>query len=144
MYQRILACIDFSESAPKVLIKARELARQNQAELVLMHVVEYVPPMELAGDPLILPSWGVDEQDLLQRAQQSLRTLAEQQGCAQCRQITVIGIPKLEIRHVLEESRIDLLVIGAHSRHGLGRLLGSTAHGLLNHASCDVLAVHLE
>ncbi len=143
MYQRILACVDFSEAAAQVLTKARELARQNQADLVLMHVVEYVPPMELAGDPLILPSWGVDEQELLRRAQQSMRTLAAQHGCDQCRQVTVMGIPKLEIRRVLEESRIDLLVIGAHSRHGLGRLLGSTAHGLLNYATCDVLAVHL-
>lgn len=42
-----------------------------------------------------------------------------------------------------EEQKADLIVIGSHGRHGLGRLLGSTANGVLQGAPCDVLAVRI-
>ena len=143
MYQRILACVDFSKSAAKVMQKAKQIAAENQAELVLMHVVEYLPPLEMSGDPMSLPNWVMDENEILENAKHSMQRMAEEQGCSDVEQVVVNGMPKMEIHRVLEERNIDLLVIGSHGRHGLGRLLGSTANALLNNASCDVLAVRL-
>jgi universal stress protein A len=36
---------------------------------------------------------------------------------------------------------VDLIVAGSHGHHGIGRLLGSTADGILHRAVCDVLLV---
>ena len=38
----------------------------------------------------------------------------------------------------------DLIVVGSHSRHGLGLLVGSTTDSVLHSAGCDVLAIHLK
>ena len=36
---------------------------------------------------------------------------------------------------------VDLIVIGSHGRHGLARLLGSSANAIMNGAECDVLLI---
>ncbi|MEJ2344256.1 MAG: universal stress protein, partial [Gammaproteobacteria bacterium] len=43
-----------------------------------------------------------------------------------------------------KEQQVDLIVLGSHGRHGIGRLLGSTADNILHHADCDVLAVRIK
>ncbi len=45
-YVHILMAIDFSKSADQVLVKARDIAQRNNAKLSLLHVVEYMPPVE--------------------------------------------------------------------------------------------------
>jgi universal stress protein A len=54
-----------------------------------------------------------------------------------------IGSAKLDVLNYADEKAVDLIVIGNHSRHGLARLLGSTASALLHYAPCDILTVHL-
>ena len=54
-----------------------------------------------------------------------------------------MGSPKTEIVRVANEHKVDLIIVGSHGRHGLALLLGSTANGVLHHATCDVLAVRL-
>jgi nucleotide-binding universal stress UspA family protein len=46
------------------------------------------------------------------------------------------------LAEVIEQSEIDLIVVGTHGRTGLGKLLlGSVAEGILHHAPCPVLTV---
>jgi len=40
-YTHVLAAIDFSSCAERVLSKAHEIAQRNNARLSLLHVVEY-------------------------------------------------------------------------------------------------------
>lgn len=40
-----------------------------------------------------------------------------------------------------EELKADLLVIGSHTRSGLGVLLGSTSGSIINDSPCDILTV---
>ena len=43
---------------------------------------------------------------------------------------------------IIDENKIDLIVVGTHGRSGLGKLLlGSVAEDILRHASCPVLTV---
>lgn len=60
------------------------------------------------------------------------------------RQLMEFGSTKHEIVRVARENKIDLIVIGSHERYGLDYLLGSTAHGVVHAADCDVLVVRLE
>jgi universal stress protein A len=46
------------------------------------------------------------------------------------------------IVEMAEERRVDLIVVGSHSRVGLDWLFRSTADSVLRQAPCDVLAVH--
>lgn len=143
MYRYIMACLDFSEAADKVLTQARETARHHQAQLIMLHVVEYIPPLEFTGDATALPHWVIDEEELRENARHHLERIAQQNNCADLERIVVSGVPHHEIIRVIEEQKIDLLVIGSHGRHGLQRLLGSTAHALVNLAPCDLLMVRL-
>ena len=52
-----------------------------------------------------------------------------------------VGAVKTELLEIADKLAIDLIVIGSHGRHGLGRLLGSTANAVLHGALCDVLVV---
>ncbi len=143
-YERILVAVDFSPVARKLLVRARQLAEQYQAQALLLHVVEYIPPLDPSGDLLVAPLWDLDERELLALAQKKLTALAEQQGWPDCRREVLLGSAKREIAKCAQEQQCDLIVIGSHGRQGIGRLLGSTAVGVLHRAHCDVLAVRAQ
>ncbi|MHB1240794.1 MAG: universal stress protein, partial [Gammaproteobacteria bacterium] len=70
-YRNILIALDFAPGADAVLERARDLSERHGARLVLLHVVEYVPPLDLAYDPVV--PMGVDiENQLVERAQAEL------------------------------------------------------------------------
>jgi len=143
-YQRILVAIDFSDTCKQVLNRAIELGKQNKASINLIHIVEYLPPMDPGYDAVILPDWFENEQELVSQAEQFLHKLAAEHQIPVDQCHVIIGAPKLEIIRYSEENHIDLIVIGSHGRHGLQRLLGSTANPVLHHADCDVLAVRIK
>ncbi|HQU17145.1 MAG: hypothetical protein B7Z66_14725 [Chromatiales bacterium 21-64-14] len=141
-YRNILIALDFAPGADAVLERARDLSERHGARLVLLHVVEYVPPLDLAYDPVV--PMGVDiENQLVERAQAELEGRVARQGLAGAEVHVEVGSPKREIVHFAEQCGADLIVVGTHGRHGLSLLLGSTANGVLHHAPCDVLAVRI-
>jgi len=81
---------------------------------------------------------------LMAGAKKRLTKLAEKLAVTEDRLWLEMGSPKTEIIRVAEENKVDLIVVGSHGRHGLALLLGSTANGVLHHATCDVLAVRLQ
>jgi len=140
-YQHILLALDFSPEADTVLERALELARQNNARLSIIHVVEYTSAM-YAGDIPLPEDLDID-QNLAEQAREKLRALTDQREIPDTTSKVEIGIPKREIVRVAGETQADLIVIGSHGRHGLQLLLGSTANGVLHLAKCDVLAVRV-
>jgi len=140
-YTNILVALDFSPTAGKVIVRAKDMAEQLQAKLMLVHVFEYIPPIEPVGDMLLGIDWGVDEQELVDLAKERFAQLAEEQGIADCDRQVIVGNARTEIARHAEEQGCDLIIIGSHGRSGLSRLLGSTANAVLHHAHCDVLAV---
>ena len=143
-YKNILIAVDFSDATNLVIARAAALAADNSAKLSLLHVVEYMPPLDFAGDPLSLSIIDVNDPMLEEHAKQSLQKVVDENlAAAEVTQRVVVGLAKYEILRELEEHGHDLLVIGSHGRHGLARLLGSTAAAVLNDSPCDVLAVRL-
>jgi len=86
------------------------------------------------------PMTGVEEQ-LVENARGQLAKLAERLGVADAPRHVELGSTKLEILRLSDAERVDLIVVGSHGRHGLARMLGSTASAVLHGAHCDVLAV---
>ncbi len=141
-YQNILLAVDFTPGIEAVCRRAKEQAGGAASRLRAIHVVEPVvtaPPYE--G----LPSLPVDlEQQMLDSARKSLAELLERVGLEGCSRSVEVGSVKWTIIESAREWGTDLIVMGSHGRHGLQRLLGSTANAVLHAAPCDVLAVRVE
>ena len=142
-YQNILVAVDFSESVDEVIKKAQDIARRNNTGLTLMHVVEYLPPIDIAYEPVISSSWVIDEEELAKQARATLEKICSRHGLENSKHVVITGIPKHEIVQYAEDEECDLIVIGSHGRHGIGLLLGSTANAVLHAMPCDVLAIRI-
>ena len=140
IYQNILVAIDLNEEADQVIQRAHQLALQSNAKLTLVHVTE---PLSYAygGDmPMDLSSI---QTELYDQAQQRLSGLVQQKQLGEVDQLLLSGHIKTEVHRVATELSSDLIVVGSHGRHGLALLLGSTSNGILQGATCDVLAVRV-
>lgn len=138
-YTTVLAAIDLTEESRQVLEKARDLA--GGSPLSVIYVSQ--PLAQLYGGEIGM-SLGTVEADLQKQANDLLAARVKDFDVTADRQHVAIGNPAAEIRRVAAEISANLIVIGTHSRHGLGLLLGSTANGVLHGTSCDVLAVRID
>lgn len=142
IYRHILVAVDFGPDEDQVVARATALAQSEGARLSLIHVVEFLH-MDLANE-LVLPQDVELEAQIVATAQRKLADIAAGIGFGgPVEQWVEMGSTKQEILRVATEQAIDLIVIGSHGRHGLGRLLGSTANAVLHGAPCDVLSVRI-
>ena len=141
-YNNILVAIDYTVEARQVMQKATTIAKQAQAKVTLLHVVETVP---VVGGPesFSYVDLYVDQPDVIDRAINDMTELAKSVELEVAEFKVLTGVPKNEITAIAEEKNIDLIVVGSHGRHGIKLILGSTASGVLHHAKCDVLAVRV-
>ncbi len=142
LYQHILLAVDFSEYHQDISEKASEIARQNNAKLTLLHVVDNLPITDASYGPIIPFDTDLTEQ-LMDNCKKRMAKLGAQLQVPEERQIIQLGSPRLEILGSAEELAVDLIVLGSHGKHGLALLLGSTANAVLHGAQCDVLAVRI-
>ena len=73
-----------------------------------------------------------------------LEELAARDGLDKATLQVRIGTTKAEIVATAEECAADLIILGAHERHGLAMLINHTGDTMLHAAPCDVLAIRLE
>lgn len=135
-YKNILLPTDFSKPSEAAAARAMELAKACGAQLIVLTVVDYVPPGYIRVD---LPDASAEE--LAERARAALGDWVKRLGIAAAKQWVEVGPAKREIIKVAKENHIDLIVMGSHGERGLGRLLGSTTNTVLHEAECDVLSV---
>lgn len=141
-YQHILIAVDLSEECSPVMQRAEEMARNSQAKLSIVHIIE---PMAMAFGGDVPMDLTLIQQQQFEQAQASLAKLAEQYpAISEEQRHLIFGQPRQEIHRLATENNCDLIVVGSHGRHGLALLLGSTANDVLHGAPCDVLAVRLQ
>jgi universal stress protein A len=134
----ILAAVDLDEdSASYVLESARQLAPDTPIEVV--HVLERNTYFNL-GDP-----GAALVQDLhvrmIREVEDYLGRLCGRYGITNHRMLE--GQAALTIQQHAEDGGHDLIVLGTHGRHGIKRLLGSTANAVLHGTACNVLAIRV-
>jgi universal stress protein A len=139
-YRRVLLVLDLSEDSGMVGRRAHTLAAAVGAEVELLHVVEFVP-VEPMGET-IMPAVEI-ENELLQRAEASLRAMAAELGLPEAVCHVEAGNVKSEIVRIARERHADLIVLGSRERHGLSILVNLTEDTVLHAAPCDVLAVRV-
>lgn len=142
--KKILFPTDFSEGARAAMEYAVSLARDYNAELILLYVVqdisiaEWYIPSSLSVTDLV--------EDMVKSATNEMDKWSAE-ASAQVRDVEKMvlrGVPFTEIIRTAREKEADLIVIGTHGRTGIDHMLfGSTAEKVLRKASCPVLTVRM-
>ena len=142
-YTHILMAVDFTKSAEQILAKALDIAEHNNAKLSLLHVVEYMPPVDYVNDPMV-SNWVVDDNEMLEQAKKSLQKFSKQHSLKNVDLNVQFGRPKHVISQFVKDQQCDLVIIGSHWRHGISIFLGSTASAVLHALPCDILTIKIE
>jgi universal stress protein A len=137
-YKKILLAVDVAEGSEQIAERARDVAARYGAEVILLHVVEYVP-VEPMGEAL-LPAVQI-EGELIERATKRIAELAQKTGLEKAERIVQAGNIKAELVRIATDRGVDLIVLGSRERHGLSIMFNQTEDTILHAAPCDVLAV---
>jgi nucleotide-binding universal stress UspA family protein len=145
MYEKIMACIDGSDTADKVIDESVRLSLLAGARLHVVHVIDLPYLLTTVGFyDLVMLTHALRRQGtiLLDRAQQRANAahvpctteLAETERIAE----TIAA----RLLHCADACGADLLTIGTHGHRGIDALLpGSVATRLCRIATCPVLLV---
>jgi len=140
-YQKVLVVLDLSTDSEQVAVAGRDMAAHAQAQIVLLHVVEFIP-VEPMGESL-MPTVQIEE-ELIKRSNAKLQDLATRLGLGAATLLVKAGNIKAEILSVARDFAADLIVVGSRERHGIAILVNFTEDTVLHAAHCDVLAVRLK
>jgi nucleotide-binding universal stress UspA family protein len=145
MYNRILVAVDGSETSSLALREAVKLAKDQQASLRLIYIVDLTLIYSDLGAP-----FAVEYQKALQAAGEKVITacsaIVRNSGIEFDAAAIPIDTVDQHIYDVIEDEakrwRADLIVIGTHGRRGIRRfLLGSVAEGVVRVARKPVLLI---
>lgn len=134
----VLYATDFSRYSQNALPFVLSIARKYGSTISAVHVI-----------PSMIPGSFTPTMELQAMAAQALREANESMKDLQSR---MRGVPHetiirkgdilAELSALVEEKKIDLIVLGTHGRAGASRLLmGSVAEHIFRRASCPVLTV---
>lgn len=145
--KKILCPTDFSEYARNGINYANEIAKKNNAELILCHTYFYPPLTNEFGpydNPELIRYSDADAREKLQEIAADLRKSDRNSGAAY-KFIVRNGFLLDEITRVVEEENIDLVVMGTEGAEGLDEMLfGSLSGTVLSKVTCPVLVVPKE
>jgi len=143
--KKILYPTDFSEYSLVALPYAVSIAKQNDAGLYCLHVVEMLQEEYLTSEymfPLNVPH--VPEDKVLGTAKARMERFVIE-NLSEIDKVTskvLIGTPFVEIIRYARDQSIDLIVIGTHGHSALAAmLLGTVAEKVVRKAPCPVLTV---
>ena len=150
MYKKILACLDGSDLAEKVLPYAIEEASHANSELVLFMAISepYFFSLALPGMPSVPIDTSRTEKLVIQEEKEArgyLNTVADKIRAEKKLNVsfdTRQGTPGPTIVTYCEEQKIDLIAIATHGRTGPGReVQGSVADYIIRHSGLPILLI---
>jgi len=140
--RNILLTTDFSETSIRAFAPARALAEKFGAKLHVAYVEEDRLP------PMVVEYTTVDLEQILrlqtEHARERLKEFVDQQLGPDCdAQLEVLtGTPHVEILHMAEKCKADLIVMATHGRGFISHaILGSTTERVLRRAECPVFVI---
>lgn len=137
--KELLVPIDFSECSKHALRYAISFARQTNARITLISVVNDSRTSFEYGEPEYVANM---EQRKRSYSDELAKLVRTQLRGFQVETIVRTGRPDEEIVRAARELDIDLIVISTHGDMGLPHAtIGSTAERVVRYASCPVLVV---
>jgi nucleotide-binding universal stress UspA family protein len=135
--KNILFATDFSPAATAALPFAIQIARAYGAKVHGVHINPFENYAVAAPE-----AWAAMAETADQRVNQDTARLHEQLRGVEHEALVGEGNIWETLSRVIEEKKINLIILGTHGRTGLGRaLLGSVAEEILRQAPCPVLTV---
>ena len=137
--KKILVPVDFSECSNKALQYALPFAKQSNASLVLLYVVQpYFPVPDITT-----VDWDLIHAGLREGGETQLAKLRESlEKAVKAETFVRTGNAAIEILKAAKELEIDLIILSTHGHTGLAHVfLSSTAERVVQRASCLVLVV---
>jgi nucleotide-binding universal stress UspA family protein len=137
--EQIVFATDFSPASSAALCVAGRVARIFNANVVVVHVFEYVAHHQYQ----VPVGWMIEciRRDVQRRMSETRKIFADI-GVKTEGWMIEDGFPSLEIPNALQKFKNPLLVMGTHAVGGMDRfVLGSTAEEILRRASCPVITV---
>jgi len=145
MYQHILVAIDDSPCARKALNEAIGLASVCQADLEILHVIDYSflqYDFGYGDFTELRPQFVAAGEDLLRRAGDAAGAAGLQHRQQLIDDLATMGNVADRVNEYARTCGADVVVIGTHGRHGLKRmLLGSVAESLARDCPVPVVLV---
>lgn len=138
----IVVPFDFSSYSVAALKTAQKISAKSGAKIVCVTVI----PSEIDWD-LLSEDAKKKHPELLEERQEAIDVLPEYISAiapakAPIETVFRIGVPNELILRVIDESKADLVVLGAYGKGYVeGKFIGSTLQKVLRKASCPVLAV---
>ena len=142
-YKHILVAIDGSYEAELAFKKAVEVAKRNDADLFLIHIVDTRAIQNVSSfDSAMVEQVTATAKNTMEE----YITAAKKEGLEKVSYSIEYGAPKTIIaRDVPKQHDIDLLMIGATGLNAVERLLiGSVTEYVTRQATCDVLVVRTD
>jgi nucleotide-binding universal stress UspA family protein len=142
-YDHILVAIDGSKESEWALEKSIEIAKRNNAKLLLAHIIDTRSFMLIDSyDPEIADRANKLAIDMLERYQSQ----AKAAGVSGVTYEIDYGSPKVKIpKEMAKKHQIDLIVCGATGMNAVERfLIGSVSEHITRYAPCDVLIVRTQ
>ncbi|GAA5444830.1 universal stress protein A homolog 2 [Microbulbifer sp. NBRC 101763] len=131
MYKSILCAIEASHEGRLVLSKAVELSKKFESKLFVLNVLPYgFLPRDY-------------QKELKESALPKFEDIVSDFGISKKNRALKVGKPYEIICKESVKRKVDLIVLGTHSKKGLSSIIGSTANGIVNHAHCDVTLVRI-
>lgn len=141
--ERILMPTDFSSSSENAMRYAVSFAKEYNAELIVLHVVQEPHRLrrvtqksaEEKIDKIIAAEIGVVKKAM----EQFVKDFGEE---FKVKKLIKSGIPVVEIVESAKEENVDLIVMGTHGQTGTRHaLIGSVAERVVRNAVCPVFTV---
>ncbi|MBU7024433.1 MAG: universal stress protein [Theionarchaea archaeon] len=141
MYKKILIATDGSEHSERAETHGLVLAKESNASVTAMYVVEVVHPVKSIGGPPSLLLEG--QKEGLEEEGKKIVDRVVEKGKDMGIEVTPLVGEGHPAQEIIEHAKdFDLVVVGTLGRAGLSHLLlGSVAEKVVRHAPCPVLVV---
>lgn len=142
-YKNILIAVDGSQEAEWAFNKAVEVAKRNNAKLIITNVI----------DSRTYTSYEVYDVQFTEKSKQFAEELlrgykdfAQKEGVEDVETLLEFGSPKAIIpKKIAQEVKADLVICGTSGLNAVERfIVGSVSEAIVRHSPCDVLVVRTE
>ena len=144
MYKQILVPVDGSDTSNLALKEAIKLAKEQQAALRIIHIVDETTVYMMVETPYPIADYLKMMREAGQKLLSTCAMTAQEAGIKVDTKLVVIESLTQRICDAINEEAkrwsADLVVIGTHGRRGFNHLLlGSVAEGVIRLATKPVL-----